>query len=181
MKTTNEAKTWTPGTRVCAGAGEGYEEGTVHDSSFGDAVEHADDAVWVSWDGGSRTWTPADLLTELSPAAQLGKLGGASRSEAKTDAARANGAKGGRPKKYTHRLIEQGNGLDGLEPGALVYSKQDNELLVLVGEPSPIHTDHTGRGQGNYVFAALRPSRRDVTDLSEAELGALPRVRVEPA
>lgn len=35
----------------------------------------------------------------INPAAILGKLGGQSRSDAKAEAARKNGAKGGRPRK----------------------------------------------------------------------------------
>jgi Protein of unknown function (DUF2442) len=41
----------------------------------------------------------AALATPGEAAASLGKLGGAARSEAKRVSARANGAKGGRPKK----------------------------------------------------------------------------------
>ena len=41
----------------------------------------------------------AALATPGDAAASLGKLGGAARSEAKRVSARANGAKGGRPRK----------------------------------------------------------------------------------
>lgn len=41
-------------------------------------------------------------MTAKNPAAQaLGRLGGKAKSEAKTEAVRANGAKGGRPKGKT--------------------------------------------------------------------------------
>ena len=41
----------------------------------------------------------AALATPSDAAASLGKLGGAARSDAKRVSARANGAKGGRPRK----------------------------------------------------------------------------------
>lgn len=41
----------------------------------------------------------AELETTAHAAAALGKIGGASRSEAKQAASRINGTKGGRPKK----------------------------------------------------------------------------------
>ena len=43
----------------------------------------------------------AALATAADMAASLGKLGGAARSEAKRISARANGAKGGRPRKIS--------------------------------------------------------------------------------
>jgi hypothetical protein len=52
---------WTPGARVRGGEGEDEDTGTVGspEDARGTAPEGA---VWVSWDSGVRTWTPADSL-----------------------------------------------------------------------------------------------------------------------
>jgi hypothetical protein len=50
-------------------------------------------------------------------AAQLGKLGGKSKSNAKQDAARINGAKGGRPRKERDGTTEPSAGVRGQSEG----------------------------------------------------------------
>jgi len=47
-------------------------------------------------------------------ASALGKIGGASKSEAKAKAARANGAKGGRPKKWEPLILAAQRAADWL-------------------------------------------------------------------
>ncbi len=57
-----------------------------------------------AWDGHAirslpNNWRKKVVFTIANQAAELGRKGGLTTSDAKADAARANGAKGGRPKK----------------------------------------------------------------------------------
>ena len=60
-----------------------------------------------------------------SAAALLGRKGGSVRSEAKTAAVRANGAKGGRPRVYTVMDYQTGAELDGRASRGLVDASRD--------------------------------------------------------
>ncbi len=54
-----------PRDRVSAGEGEDYDEGIVAvPTADALAMKRTVDAVWVKWDSGVSTWTPASLLSE---------------------------------------------------------------------------------------------------------------------
>jgi hypothetical protein len=68
--------------------------------------------IEVAWDGTSsrtlpRNWRDKAVFTPVSAAAALGRLGGLATSEEKAAAARANGKRGGRPRK--HRPVRKGD------------------------------------------------------------------------
>jgi hypothetical protein len=72
------------------------------------------------------------------------------------------------------RLIEQGDGLEGLDYGTVVYA-DDGELYRLTSAPGCIHTDDR---RGNYRRAQVERYGRDVSRLTDDEYAALPQVRV---
>ena len=60
--------------------------------------------IEAAWDGHTirslpNNWRKKVVFTIANQAAELGRKGGSAKSEAKAEAARANGAKGGRPPK----------------------------------------------------------------------------------
>jgi hypothetical protein len=61
--------------------------------------------IEMAWDGQAvrslpNNWRKKVTFTTANQAAELGRKGGQATSDAKADAARANGAKGGRPRKH---------------------------------------------------------------------------------
>jgi hypothetical protein len=51
------------GDKVESGHDDDFDTGRVIDADeSAEAIRHADDAVYVAWQSGVRTWTPVDLL-----------------------------------------------------------------------------------------------------------------------
>jgi hypothetical protein len=72
-----------------------------------------------------------------------------------------------------YRVIERGNGFAGVVAGAEVYD--GDELLVVRQVSGAINTDDV---RGNYIIAQCARADRDVTDLTDAEFGGLPDVKL---
>jgi hypothetical protein len=74
------------------------------------------------------------------------------------------------------RLIEQGNGFDGLcDVGQIVYVSESDDYFRIVATYGTIHTDHRS---GNYMWADITPAH-DITTSEWAALETGRHVAVE--
>ena len=60
----DRAEAFPAGTRVEGGEGDDYDIGTVSTPNEHDErIPHMAASVWIAWDSGVSTWTPADILS----------------------------------------------------------------------------------------------------------------------